>query len=295
MPESFIPVWMSLGEATEFRRFLQEEARSTEDEFPEREFELIDTALRDEHPRSFAEMDAEQKPPTQEVQPQPLQPIDDKVEAFRKRFFDITGDRLQRTAVVEGLRAVLGGEAVGPVGEEGLPAPLLDALRDRTVFVAADQGHKLADGRTLAEHLEAWRNAPSNTMSSFPVGQTEDERQSPGLVIDATEFAEARRDPKTKELLRRADEHGRSLGHRDHSIPMRHHLDIRDGVDAHIQRMQEAGYGTDTYWPLEKLLDASSGDQLRDERESTEEGPWKVVYPPPQPPQSEQSHTEEGS
>jgi hypothetical protein len=61
MPESFIPVWMSLGEATEFRRFLQEEARSTEGEFPEREFVLIDTALGGERPRSFAEMDAEQK------------------------------------------------------------------------------------------------------------------------------------------------------------------------------------------------------------------------------------------
>lgn len=42
----------------------------------------------------------------QEVQP--LQPIDDEVEAFRKRFFERTGERLQRTAVVEGLRAALG-------------------------------------------------------------------------------------------------------------------------------------------------------------------------------------------
>jgi hypothetical protein len=61
MPESFIPVWMSLGEAEEFRRFLQEEARSAEGEFPEREFELLDSALREERPRSFDEMQAECK------------------------------------------------------------------------------------------------------------------------------------------------------------------------------------------------------------------------------------------
>ncbi len=59
MPESFIPVWMSLGEAEEFRRFLQEEARTTDGEFPEREFGLIETALRDERPRSFEAMEKE--------------------------------------------------------------------------------------------------------------------------------------------------------------------------------------------------------------------------------------------
>ncbi len=60
MPESFIPVWMSLGEAEEFRRFLQEEARSTDGEFPEREFDLIDSSLREERPRSFETMEKEQ-------------------------------------------------------------------------------------------------------------------------------------------------------------------------------------------------------------------------------------------
>lgn len=59
MPESFIPVWMSIGEAEEFRRFLQEEARSAEGEFPEREFELIDSALENERPRSYVAMEAE--------------------------------------------------------------------------------------------------------------------------------------------------------------------------------------------------------------------------------------------
>lgn len=63
MPESFIPVWMSLGEAEEFRRFLQEEARSTDGEFPEREFELINTALEEERPRSFEELQAERHQP----------------------------------------------------------------------------------------------------------------------------------------------------------------------------------------------------------------------------------------
>lgn len=65
MPESFIPVWMSLGEAEEFRRFLQEEARSTEGEFPERELELINSALREERPRSFEQLEAERKLPVE--------------------------------------------------------------------------------------------------------------------------------------------------------------------------------------------------------------------------------------
>lgn len=59
MPESFIPVWMSIGEAQEFRCFLQEQARTTDGEFPGREFDLIDHALGTERPRSFDEMKAE--------------------------------------------------------------------------------------------------------------------------------------------------------------------------------------------------------------------------------------------
>lgn len=46
-------------------------------------------------------------PDCEDCQPQALEPIDDKVEAFRKKFFERTGERLQRTAVVEGLRAAL--------------------------------------------------------------------------------------------------------------------------------------------------------------------------------------------
>jgi hypothetical protein len=71
MPESFIPVWMSIGEAEEFRRFLQEEARSTDGEFPEREYSLIDGALTEERPRTFEQMQAESAASTQSVSESP--------------------------------------------------------------------------------------------------------------------------------------------------------------------------------------------------------------------------------
>ena len=59
MPESFIPVWMSIGEAEGFRSLLQELAADPTAEFPEREFDLIDSALREERPRTFGEMEKE--------------------------------------------------------------------------------------------------------------------------------------------------------------------------------------------------------------------------------------------
>ena len=59
MPASFIPVWMSIGEAESFRSLLQEMADDPMAEFPEREFDLIDTALQEEPPRSYEEMVAE--------------------------------------------------------------------------------------------------------------------------------------------------------------------------------------------------------------------------------------------
>ena len=49
--------------------------------------------------------------------------------------------------------------------EEGLPPELVKALRDPSITVQADHESKLANGQTLAEHLEEWRNAPSNTTS----------------------------------------------------------------------------------------------------------------------------------
>jgi hypothetical protein len=49
---------------------------------------------------------------------------------------------------------------------DGLPSDLLALLRDPTVVVTRDHEVRLADGRTLHEHLEEWRNAPSNTASA---------------------------------------------------------------------------------------------------------------------------------
>jgi hypothetical protein len=60
MPESFIPVWMSVGEAENFQRTLHE-LDDSEAGLPERELSLIEGALERERRRSYAEMDAEQK------------------------------------------------------------------------------------------------------------------------------------------------------------------------------------------------------------------------------------------
>jgi hypothetical protein len=49
---------------------------------------------------------------------------------------------------------------------EGLPADLARVLRDPTIVVPRDHEVRLADGRTLHEHLEEWRNAPSDTASA---------------------------------------------------------------------------------------------------------------------------------
>ncbi len=53
-------------------------------------------------------------------------------------------------------------------GDDALPPELERALRDPSVIVDADRKSVLADGKTLAEHLEEWRNAPSNTVSADP-------------------------------------------------------------------------------------------------------------------------------
>lgn len=44
--------------------------------------------------------------------------------------------------------------------------PLERVLRDPTVIVGRDHEVRLADGRTLAEHMVEWQNAPSNTASA---------------------------------------------------------------------------------------------------------------------------------
>jgi hypothetical protein len=147
------------------------------------------------------------KPATQKV---PHQPIDDKVEAFRKKFFERTGDRLQRTAVVEGLRAALepcetcggsrevprpepyiaqepqwepcpdctGGQALEPVGEEP---------EEFTVSLTWHELDGLLTGQAPQDHrLDGWitgrlklRDARDGTCTSlYSVGQPEDERES---------------------------------------------------------------------------------------------------------------------
>ena len=72
MPESFIPVWMSVGEAENFRSTLHE-LDDSEAGLPERELSLIEGALERERPRTYAEMDAEQKAaasPSPQAEPQ---------------------------------------------------------------------------------------------------------------------------------------------------------------------------------------------------------------------------------
>ena len=48
---------------------------------------------------------------------------------------------------------------------EGLPKDLARVLRDPTITIPRDHEIKLADGRSLFDHLQEWRNAPSNTAS----------------------------------------------------------------------------------------------------------------------------------
>jgi hypothetical protein len=69
--------------------------------------------------------------------------------------------QLQSARVREALR-----EGVRLQTTDGLPADLARVLRDPTVVVPRDHEVRLADGRTLHEHLEEWRNAPSNTASA---------------------------------------------------------------------------------------------------------------------------------
>jgi hypothetical protein len=52
------------------------------------------------------------------------------------------------------------------LGVVDLPPALVAALRDPTIDVPRDHETKMADGRSLWEHLEEWRNAPSNTASA---------------------------------------------------------------------------------------------------------------------------------
>ena len=53
----------------------------------------------------------------------------------------------------------------------GLPPELAQALSDPTIIVDRDREITLKDGRTLAEHLEEWSDAPSTTVSALPVAE----------------------------------------------------------------------------------------------------------------------------
>jgi hypothetical protein len=62
--------------------------------------------------------------------------------------------------------------ATGPDSEPqnvtgGMPPELVRALRDPAIRLPQDD-NVLADGRSLWEHLEEWRNAPSDTASGDP-------------------------------------------------------------------------------------------------------------------------------
>ena len=48
----------------------------------------------------------------------------------------------------------------------GMPSDLAPLLLDPTIITDRDRQVRLADGRTLAEHLIEWQNAPSNTASA---------------------------------------------------------------------------------------------------------------------------------
>lgn len=62
-----------------------------------------------------------------------------------------------------------------PVSEpEPLPPDLLRVLRDQTITIDRDREIRLADGRTLWDHLHEWRNAPSHTVSAPAAGAAEE-------------------------------------------------------------------------------------------------------------------------
>jgi hypothetical protein len=56
----------------------------------------------------------------------------------------------------------------GDNADDTLPPDLRRILRDPSITIDKDHECRLADGRTLFQHLEEWRNAPSNTASADP-------------------------------------------------------------------------------------------------------------------------------
>ena len=58
--------------------------------------------------------------------------------------------------------------ATEPDPTEGLPPDLARILCDPTIIIDRDHEIRLADGRTLFEHIHEWQNAPSNTAGTLP-------------------------------------------------------------------------------------------------------------------------------
>ena len=87
-----------------------------------------------------------------------------------------------------------------PDPTEGLPPELARALRDPSIIIDRDREITLADGRSLAEHLEGWRDAPSNTVSAdpryiAPSLQPEQEKEPGGALLPFERLPEFILDP----------------------------------------------------------------------------------------------------
>jgi hypothetical protein len=75
--------------------------------------------------------------------------------------------------------------------DEGLPPDLARILCDPTIIIDRDHEIRLADGRTLFEHIHEWQNAPSDTAGTFPrhgvQSASEKERDDPNPAISPEE------------------------------------------------------------------------------------------------------------
>jgi hypothetical protein len=93
----------------------------------------------------------------------------------------------------ERLLAVLNGSnsATEPDPTEGLPPDLARILCDPMIIIDRDHEIRLADGRTLFEHIHEWQNAPSDTAGTFPrrgvQSASEKERDDPNPAISPEE------------------------------------------------------------------------------------------------------------
>jgi hypothetical protein len=54
-------------------------------------------------------------------------------------------------------------DTIRELSTHGLPDDLVAVLRDPSVTIPRDHEVTLADGRSLFDHIQEWRNAPSDT------------------------------------------------------------------------------------------------------------------------------------